>query len=65
MQIQLDLTSQRARLLKIAKEKATECAEVDFALMDINCPVGINTKGGNFVYFDNELKVKSMLENLA
>ena len=56
--IQLDLTSNRARLLKIEKEKATEYAEVDFALVDINCRVGIKMKGGNFMYFDNELQLK-------
>ena len=62
--IQLDLTSRRATLLKLAKEKAIEYAEVDFALVDINCLVGMKTKGGNFLYFDNELKLKSILKNL-
>ena len=63
--IQLDLTSQRARLLKSAKEKAKDYAGVDFALVDINCRVGIKTKGGNFIYFDNERNLQSTLENLA
>ncbi len=63
--IQLDLTFKRARLLRLAKEKAKEYAEVDFVLVDINCRVGIKTKGGDFKFFDNEFQFKSTLEELA
>ena len=63
--IQLDLTSKRAGLLSFAKEKAKDYAEVDFVLVDINCRVGIKTKGGDFLFFDSELELQSILKDLA
>ena len=63
--IQLDLTFKRAGLLSFAKEKAKDYAEVDFVLVDINCRVGIKTKGGDFLFFDSELELQSILKDLV
>ena len=62
---QLDFTSKRDGLLSFAKDRAKDYAEFDFVLVDINCRVGIKRKGGDFLFFDSELELQSMLKDLA
>ena len=49
--IQLESTSRRAGLLKVAQEKAGVCENIEFVFVDVNCMLGLKKLDGTFKFF--------------
>ena len=60
----LDLTQRRFKLKLLAEKKVEANAKVEFVLADINCSLSMKIKDGGFKYFNSEVELDKIINDL-
>ena len=59
--IYVDLTFRRAKLLKLAQTLVKSNPDIEFALADINCRLGVKGTDDRFQFFDTKEKLLTLV----